>query len=179
MARPASDDELIGRAREGDQRAFQEIVERYEGKVAATVIGMMGPGPEADDVGQETFIRFYGSLDRFRGESGLATYLTRIAINQSLKTLKKRRSLKDRFFRLDDDDAYFEEPTADVDERAELVRDAVLHLKPELRAVVVLRMFQGYSTRETAEQLGLPEGTVMSRLARALEKLERRLEQLL
>lgn len=179
MARTASDDELLARAREGDQRAFQEIVERYEDLVAATVIGMMGPGSEADDVGQETFIRFYGSLDRFRGESALGTYLTRIAINQSLKALKKRRSLKERFLQHEDDDAYFEEPAADMRERAELVQEAVLHLKPDLRAVVVLRMFQGYSTRETAEQLGLPEGTVMSRLSRALERLERRLKHLL
>ncbi len=74
--------ELLRRAREGDDRAFRELVHRYEDRVAATIIGMLGPGPDAEDVGQETFIRLYRSLDGFRGDSSLATYVTRIAINQ-------------------------------------------------------------------------------------------------
>lgn len=76
-------------------------MERYEGAVAATVIGMLGPGADADDVGQEVFVRFYRSLARFRGEAAVKTYLTRIAINQSLKALKRRRRLLDRFISRD------------------------------------------------------------------------------
>ncbi len=85
------------RAPEGDEEAFRCLVERYEGAVAATVIGMLGPGGEVDDVGQEVFVRFYRALDRFRGDSSLKTYLTRIAINLSLNELKRRRRWLDRF----------------------------------------------------------------------------------
>ncbi len=86
---PASDEDdrsLVDRAQSGDEQAFRILVERYEGAVAATVIGMLGHG--AGDVGQEVFVRFYRSLSRFRGEAAVKTYLTRIAINQSLNALK-------------------------------------------------------------------------------------------
>src|SRR4051794_38893163 len=70
-----TDQELIGRARTGDERAFRLLVERHEGVVAATVAGMLGRGDDADDVGQETFIRFYRALGDFRGEASVKTYL--------------------------------------------------------------------------------------------------------
>jgi RNA polymerase sigma-70 factor (ECF subfamily) len=175
-----SDAELIARARDGQSRAFRQLVERYEGQVAATVIGMLGPGAEADDVGQETFIRFYESLDQYRGDAGLGTYLTRIAINQSLKALKKRKRWYERFWSrdADPDAALTREPPVpgeealDARERAELVHKALEHLSDDHRAVVVLRLLDGYSTRETAEMLDIPEGTVMSRLYRATSTLE-------
>jgi len=84
-----TDAELIDASRAGDNNSFKEIVKRYESRVAATVIGMLGNCPEADDVGQETFIRFYQGLDKFRGEASVGTYLTRIAINLSLNELKR------------------------------------------------------------------------------------------
>lgn len=175
---PATDETLLERARQGDAGAFRLLVERYEGRVAATVVGMLGPGPEADDVGQETFIRFYKALDRFRGDARLSTYLTRIAINQSLKALKRRQTWRQRFFSRDDENAYLEEPAeegasvVDARERQALVHAALGRLGPEHRAVVVLRMLEGYSTNETAELLGVPPGTVMSRLSRAMKRLE-------
>ena len=64
-----TEQDLLNQAREGDQEAFRQLVNRYEEQVAATVIGMLGPGEEAEDVGQEVFIRFYKSLKRFRGDS--------------------------------------------------------------------------------------------------------------
>lgn len=173
-----TDDELLRRARDGDQRAFRLLVERYESVVAATVIGMLGPGQEADDVGQETFIRFYRSIDRYRGDASLKTYLTRIAINQSLKALKKRKRWHERFFSRDEESgAELAEAVETTDvlgerERREMVQAALQTLNPTHRSVVVLRIMEGYDTRETAELLGVPQGTVMSRLARALEKLE-------
>lgn len=158
------------------------LVERYETKVAATVIGMLGRGPEADDVGQETFIRLYRSLGRFRGDSSLGTYVTRIAINQSLKALEKRRTWRQRFFSPRDDQQYVPEPQADRDttlednERRVLVNRALDLLTPDHRAVVVLRLMEGYSTRETATMLGIPTGTVMSRLKRATDLLRQNAE---
>jgi RNA polymerase sigma-70 factor (ECF subfamily) len=71
MSNPASDADLIALAWGGDDRAFAVLVGRYEGAVAATVIGMLGRGDDADDVGQETFIRFHRALGNFRGESSL------------------------------------------------------------------------------------------------------------
>jgi RNA polymerase sigma-70 factor, ECF subfamily len=180
---PASDRFLIDRARAGDERAFRELVERYEPRVAATVVGMLGAGDEAEDVGQETFIRLYRSLDRFRGDSSLGTYLTRIAINLSLTALKRRRRRTSRFVSRDERER--ELPETSVDPRGDLerketaleVRAAVEALAPDHRAVVVLRMIDGLSTRETAEILGIPAGTVMSRLARAMDRLERALKE--
>ena len=171
------DAELLRRARAGDEDAFRGLVERYEGIVAATVIGMLGPGADADDVGQEVFVRFYRSMAKFRGESSLKTYLTRIAINLSLNAIKRRKRLIDRFVSRDRgaDEAPLLEPAVsaqgeiDTRDTAAVVQAAIASLKPEQRSVVVLRMIDGYSTRETAELLGIPEGTVTSRLARALD----------
>ncbi|MFQ5571184.1 MAG: RNA polymerase sigma factor [Rhodothermales bacterium] len=174
-----SDEELLDRARRGDHRAFQYLVERYEAQVAATVVGMLGQGPEAEDVGQETFIRFYSALHTFRGDARLGTYLTRIAINESIKALRRRQRRVRRFLRRDAEEtpldlsAIEHGHTIDDRERAEMVHKALKTLNPAHRAVVVLRMLEGYSTRETAALLNVPEGTVMSRLSRALDKLER------
>jgi len=172
-----TDEELLAGARAGDQRALRQIIERYEGKVAATVVGMLGAGPDAEDVGQETFIRFYRAIDKFRGESSLATYLTRIAINQSLKALKKRRKWHERFLSRDDESLSFSEPgesgekAIEAVDRQRIVHEALQRLNPDHRAVAVLRFMEGHSTRETAVILGIPEGTVMSRLSRATDKL--------
>ena len=178
-----SDQVLIDRARAGDEGSFRDLVERYESRVAATAVGMLGPGDEAEDVGQETFIRLYRSLDRFRGESSLGTYLTRIAINLSLTALKKRKRRISRFISRDEIER--DVPEASWDPRGELerkddvrrVREAVTRLAPNHRTVVVLRMIDGYSTRETADILGIPTGTVMSRLARAMERLEKEMKE--
>lgn len=204
MARPVDrrepdppDEALLARARSGDERAFAAIVARHEGRVAATAIGMLGPGDEAEEVGQETFIRLYRSLDRFRGDASLATYLTRIAMNLSLTALRRRRSWLARFVPAAAGPAPPEptgprtgpriEAMSDAgggdaleslvrEERRERVRAALEELKPEHRAVVVLRWIEGLSTRETADALGVPEGTVMSRLYRAMDRLETALE---
>jgi len=181
MTEPMPDDELLIRARKGDERAFAALVERYEGAVAATAIGMLGTGGEADDVGQETFIRFHRSLDRFRGESSLKTYLVHIAMNLSLNALRSRRRTFLRFGGGDEDLAGTPEPgvgpagETDAAELKRIVQQAVAALSEKHRAVVVLRMFQDLSTREAAGMLGVPEGTVLSRLSRAMQELETRL----
>jgi RNA polymerase sigma-70 factor (ECF subfamily) len=172
-----ADEKLLARAREGDQLAFRMIMERYEGKVAATVVGMLGAGPDADDVGQETFIRFFKAIENFRGDATLGTYLTRIAINQSLKALKRRKKWHQRFFSQDNEESRYEGPGEDGEETVEridtqrIVRQALDQLTPDHRAVAVLRLIEGYSTKQTAALLEIPEGTVMSRLSRAVEKL--------
>jgi RNA polymerase sigma-70 factor (ECF subfamily) len=172
----ADDDVLVDAVLEGDDRAFRVLVDRYEPVVASTVIGMMGPGPQADDVGQEVMIRLYESLERFRGEASLKTYVTRIAINASIDALRKRKRRVRRLFSRDDE-AQLNEPvvdeseTVDERERRALVRRAIRQLDEHYRSVVVLRMLDGYSTKETADILDIPDGTVLSRLHRAKQQL--------
>jgi len=169
-----ADADLVARARDGDDAAFQRLVERYADQVAGVVVGMLGAGPEADDVGQETFIRFYEALDQFRGEASVGTYLTRIAINQALKASRRRTAWYRRFLPSTEapEPARDDRGAHDAQERIELVRHALQQIDEKHRAVVVLRMLEGYSTKETAALLGVPEGTVMSRLSRGLDKLE-------
>jgi RNA polymerase sigma-70 factor (ECF subfamily) len=169
-----SDKDLVQRARNGDNNAFRRLVEQNQHKVAATVIGMLGNCPEADDVGQETFVRFYRSLDQFRGESSVGTYLTQIAINLSLNELKRRKRRNTLFFSRSE--VKMETATEKNDpkkkkELKEIVRLGLEKLDPKHRAVAVLRLIEGYSTKETARILRLPAGTVLSRLARAQKKL--------
>src|SRR4029077_18480543 len=110
MSNPASDADVIALARSGDDRAFAVLVARYEGAVAATGIGMLGRGDDADDVGQETFFRFHRALGNFRGESSLKTYLVHIAMNLSLNALKRRRRSFLRFVSRDEHDVDLPEP---------------------------------------------------------------------
>jgi RNA polymerase sigma-70 factor (ECF subfamily) len=173
MHADTSDRELVDAVRNGDTRAFRGIVERYESQVAATVIGMLGRGEEARDVGQEVFIRFYRTVGRFRGDSAVGTYLTRIAINLSLNALKRRSRERSRYggspdevHGLSDERCYAEEH-----EKGTAIRRAMLSLAPRFRSVAVLRLVKGHSTRETADLLGLPLGTVLSRLSRAQRAL--------
>jgi RNA polymerase sigma-70 factor (ECF subfamily) len=138
------------------------------------VIGMLGYCTEAEDIGQETFIRFYKALAKFRGDSSIGTYLTRIAINLSLNELKRRQRRRKRYH--DNPEEKLEKVTTSSDsyereDKKEMVRQAVQKLDPKSRAVIVLRLIDGYSTQETANILKLPTGTVLSRLARGQMKL--------
>ncbi len=139
---------------------------------------MLGPTGEVDDVAQEVFIRFYQSLERFRGEAAVSTYLKRIAINRSLDALRRRKRLTTRLLSRDDETrpvtepAFEDEGRLEDQERNRLVHEAIQALPPKHRAVVILRMIEGYSTEETAEILEIPYGTVLSRLSRAHTKLK-------
>ncbi|MFH1943551.1 MAG: sigma-70 family RNA polymerase sigma factor [bacterium] len=171
-----TDEQLIAAFRGGDDSAFEKLIKRHESRVAATVIGMLGNCPEAEDVGQEVFIRFYRGIDKFRGESSVGTYLTRIAINLSLNELKKRKRRSMLFSQKSNgnpSDIPAEGADNPYDADKEIIRRVVQTLHPDFRSVIVLRLMDGYSTKETAEILGIPEGTVLSRLARAQMKLKK------
>jgi len=171
----AVESEVLQRARRGDEDAFKAIIERHEHQVAATVIGILGRDPEVEDIGQETFVQFFKSMDRFRGDSQLGTYLTRIAINLSLNELKRRKRSARMFepeSRKDGDVVQHLKDRESASDIQGLVRRGLGQLPPEFRTVVVLRLIDGYSTRETADILRLPQGTVLSRLARGQAKLK-------
>jgi RNA polymerase sigma-70 factor, ECF subfamily len=177
LAEP-SDEDLLERSRAGEAAAFRQLVERFHGRLHATVLGMLGPGPDTEEVVQDTFLRFYRALHRFEGRASLATYLTRIAMNEALKVIQKRQRWNQRFLSRDDPERTPREPSLGPDldrfdeaERAARIRAAVQTLKPDFRSVVVLRFLNGCSTDECARILDIPRGTVMSRLSRALDKL--------
>ena len=170
-----SDETLVNASRNGDSASFKELVERHEGKVAGVVISMLGDAPEAVDVGQEVFIRFYEALDSFKGDSTVGTYLIRIAINLSLNEIKRRKRRKFLFMPAEaGSKVSVNEGNVDL---KEIVNHEISQLDTDFKAVVVLRMIEGYSTEETAVILGIPMGTVLSRLARAQKKLKVVLEK--
>jgi len=166
--------ELVKSAAEGDQHSFKELVKILEPTVASTVIGMLGNCQEAADVGQETFIRFYKALKNFRGDSDVKTYVTRIAINLSLNEIKRQQRRRVLFaFDSKMSDKGSEDANMKKQEIMDTVQHALSHLKPKFRAVVVLRLIDGYSVRETGEILDIPEGTVLSRFSRAQKRLRK------
>ena len=165
--------DLLRRLRAGEREAFALVVAQHRQRIAAAIRPMVGPVPELEDLVQETFIRFHQSLDRFRGESRIGTYLIRIAMNLSLNELR-RRQVRHWLLPWTDEtpEPQAENPNpAQEAEGKSLTSRALDSLSPTHRAVVVLRILEGYSTDEAASILGVPRGTVLSRLARALREL--------
>jgi RNA polymerase sigma-70 factor, ECF subfamily len=163
------DDELLERSRLGDESAFKELILRYQGKVAGVVQSLLGITPESEDVGQEVFVSFYRSIGKFRRESSLGTYLIRMALNFSLNELKRRKKRNLFFTSIEaSKEVQAQETGGDLKEQLNF---ELKRLDMELQAVVILRFIEGYSTRETSEILGIPIGTVLSRLSRAQKKL--------
>ncbi|HEX2964014.1 MAG TPA: RNA polymerase sigma factor [Ignavibacteriales bacterium] len=170
-----SDNELVEMVKAGNERsAFNEIVRRNKGRIAYTVYGLLGKCCDAEDIGQEVFIRFLRAIENYNGKYALSTYLTRIAVNLSLNELR-RRKIRGLF----SFDAMQEDgmeipalPEADpLDEKRAIVQIALSKLSDKHRTIIVLRLIDEYSTEETAQILNIPTGTVLSRLARAQEKL--------
>lgn len=161
---------------------MEEIIVRYERPVAATVTGILGFSPEVDDIGQETFVRFFRAMNRFRGDSQIGTYIIRIAINLSRTELKRRKRFAgwpDSEFP-DGEDAVsgHGRPSDGNGDARTLVRAGLQRLEPKFRTVIVLRLISGYSTLETAKILRLPQGTVLSRLSRGQAKLREIIQEL-
>ncbi|MDP3462524.1 MAG: RNA polymerase sigma factor [Bacteroidales bacterium] len=175
--------QLVGKMRQGDEKALAELIDRHQSAVARVVNSMLGYVPEADDICQEVFLRFWYSIDKYRHEAEVKTFLTRIAINLSINELNRRK--RKMSFILSQLSVQTESNQIKVESSekafgdAQLVASALNQLDPPHRSVVVLRLVEGYSTKETAEILGLPIGTVLSRLARAQEKMRKIIAKLL
>jgi RNA polymerase sigma-70 factor (ECF subfamily) len=172
------DERAVSRFLAGDVLGFEQIVRHYSGMVFSLAARLVGPS-DAEDVVQETFLRAWHSLARFRGESSLKTWLYAIALNRARArhgTLSRLRAVftpgrtreDDAFASLDDaaDPALSPEENAVLTERRRRLREAVRVLPDEFRTTVVLRDLEGLSYEEVAEVLGIPVGTVRSRLAR-------------
>lgn len=162
----------------GDTERFAQIVDTYKDQIAGVCINMLKDKNLAEEVGQETFIRLFKSLDKYKFQSSLGTYLTRIAINLCLNKLDsiKRRNNRFRSQETSDLKIAADIPNQQITmENQQLVEMALAGLKPESRSVVVLRMIEGYNVIETSEILGIAEGTVMSKLNRAMKQMKKTL----
>jgi len=170
-----TDKEIIEKVLKGNHELFGLIIDRYERPVAATIKGLLGDCPEAEEVGQDTFIRCFQSLDKFRGEASLKTYLIRIALNLSLNEIKRRKRIMDRVKRLDDLNINegVEDKIHERNEIMDLINKALEKLEAKQRSVLVLMIIECYSTVETAKILKVPVGTVLSRLSRAQKNMKK------
>ena len=178
---------LVAQSREGDGRAFGELVRRYEGKIFRLAQHVTQNREDAEDVLQETFLKAYEHLDQFQGTARFYTWIVRIAVNQALMKLRRRRT--DRSVSLDEaidagedtivrEVAAWDENPEQKFSRAEfgqILDAAILGLEPAYRSVFVLRDIDELSTEETAAALGLSIPAVKSRLLRARLQLREKL----
>jgi len=163
--------ELITQAQQGDRQAFGELVRRHREGVVNVVYRMCGDANLAEDAAQEAFIRAWQHLPGYRPRSPFRNWVYRIATNVALDMLRRERETVDiDALSLAASDRG-PEATVEGRERGEQVRQAVLALPPASRAVLVLREYEGLSYREIADMLGIPIGTVMSRLNYARNRL--------
>ena len=173
MVAPASynEAELVSQAQLGDRSAFGDLVRHHREGVINVVYRMCGDPKLAEDAAQEAFIRAWQKLPGYKPRSPFRNWLFRIATNIALDTLRRERETVDlEAVQLQTPNAS-PESCYDRTEQAELVRAAVLALPPASRAVLVLREYEGLSYRQIAETLGIPIGTVMSRLNYARTQL--------
>ena len=182
----AFDADLIQRLIAGDRQAFAELVERTSGKIYSLGLKMLGNEQDAEDMLQETYIKAFKALPGFENRSSITTWLFRIAVNEALMILRKRKN-KPPAVDIDDDSGDDVEPKEIVDwcclpegelqsgeTRAELNR-AIDMLSPALRMVFLLRDVEGFSGLETAAILGITEDAVKTRLVRARLKMREEL----
>jgi len=177
-----TDQDLVERARRGDQTAAHEIVDRYATELYRLAVSMVGNAADAEDVLQETFAGAFRSLPSFEGRSSLKTWLTRILVRQAARCHRSRGARKalslDELSEASRAALAGGKPnpsTDDLDIRMDVL-SALDTLSPEHREVVVLRELQEMSYQEIADVLGLPQGTVESRLFRARRQLAERLQ---
>jgi RNA polymerase sigma-70 factor, ECF subfamily len=183
MGRPADEAQLVDRLRQGDPRAFEELVIAYQHRVFGVALRMLGSRAEAEEAAQEVFLRAHRAIADFRGDAKLSTWLYAIASRLCMNRLTsgERRLLREGEETLARIPSGHASP-ADELERSE--RDAALHraiaeLSDERRLVVVLRDLEGLSYEEIAAALDLELGTVRSRLHRARLDLKEKLERFL
>jgi len=180
--------ELVTAARAGDVAAFETLVNRYERKIFRLGMNITGSREDAEDVMQEAFLKAYEHLPDFQGNSRFYTWLVRIAVNQALMKLRKRRpnetSLdqeietgEDSFFRDVEDWGPSPEERYRQAELQGILSEVIGDLDPSFRIVFQLRDIEELSTEETAEILKLSVPAVKSRLLRARLKLRQKLNR--
>lgn len=190
MGEQSIDRELVVRVQQGDKRAFDVLVLKYQHKIVKLISRYIRDTAECQDVAQEAFIKAYRALAGFRGDSAFYTWLYRIAINTAKNYLvaQGRRPGDDN---IDAQDAeQFEgesslkeyatpERMALKDEIERTIFQAIDDLPEDLRMAITLRELEGLSYEEIAQAMGCPIGTVRSRIFRAREAIDEKLQPLL
>lgn len=181
---------LIKRVQNGDKRAFDLLVLKYQSRIMALVVRFVQDSHEAQDVTQEAFVKAYRALGNFRGDSAFYTWLYRIAVNTA-KNYLVSRNRRPPSFDVDADDAEFydgdhglkslESPERMLlrDEIEQTVRDSIGKLPEDLRVALTLREYEGMSYEDIANVMQCPVGTVRSRIFRAREAVDKALRPLL
>ena len=196
MAGPGADADalLVERVKQGDVRAFEMLVVKYQRRIERLIARMVRDVDLVQDIAQETFIRAYRALPQFRGESAFYTWLYRIAVNSAKKALmdmKRDPLVTESSMRLDEDgeetsraeneltDGETPEALLASKEIAAAVNAAIEALSDDLRQAITLREIEGLSYEEIAEAMNCPIGTVRSRIFRARDAIAARLRPLL
>ncbi|AKF11339.1 sigma-70 family RNA polymerase sigma factor [Sandaracinus amylolyticus] len=177
------EEQLIERLRRRDEAAFNELVRLYQERVFRLVLRMLGDRSEAEDVAQEVFITVFKSIEGFRGDSKLSTWLYRVATNHCKNRIKyldrRARGKKKELDEIAEHGAVesasmsSSAQVARPDQQAEanqietIVREAIMELDEDQRVLVIMRDVENMSYEEIQQETGLPEGTVKSRLHRA------------
>lgn len=182
---------LVAEAKAGSYEAFEDLVNRYEKKIYRLGLNLTGNPEDAEDILQETFLKAFEHLSDFREDSRFYTWIVRIAINQGLMKLRKRRGSKEVQIEDGENDDGEVIPRDFADwrpnpeqelQRTELetiLQNAAHSLPMTFRTVFFLRDVEGLSTEETAELLNLSEGAVKARLFRARLRLREELSKIL
>lgn len=184
------DDELVRRVQNGDKKAFDILVRRYQHKIVPLITRYLKDPSEAQDVAQESFVKAYRALPNFRGDSAFYTWLYRIAINTAKNHLVSRaRRSSDYDIDVETAEQYgiserlMDHSTPEhlllSDEIADTVRQVIEGLPDELRTAITLREFDGMSYEDIAQTMSCPVGTVRSRIFRAREAIDKKLSPLL
>ena len=184
---PDPDAELVARWQAGEAEAFEALVRRHQVRVFRLLWRMLGSREEAEDVAQEAFLSLYRHGHRFRGEARFSTFVYRVAANAALnrrrtlgRSRARERQLAERQAAGTDLPAAPRDPEDAVagSEIQRAVQRALLELPPDLRVATVLYDIEGVPYGEIARVLGIPEGTVKSRIHRARRALRDRLRSL-
>jgi RNA polymerase sigma-70 factor, ECF subfamily len=179
---------LVAAAKSGDAAAFEELVNRYERKIFRLTMNITRNREDAEDAMQDAFMKAYAHLDSFQEDSRFYTWLVRIAANEALMRLRKRRPNQvslDEPIEGDDDLIPREiedwgpspEQRYAQSEMHEILSQVIDQLEPDFRVVFVLRDVEGLSTEETAAAMGISVPAVKSRLLRARLKLRQKLNR--
>ncbi len=190
MAERTIDQELVRRVQQGDKRAFDMLVLKYQHKIIKQVGRFVRDPSEAQDIAQETFIKAYRALPNFRGDSAFYTWLYRIADNTAKNYLVAQgRRPPAEGIEMGDAEHLVNEPALKenstpehlllTDEIRRTVFDTIEQLPPDLRTAITLRELEGLSYEEIATAMGCPVGTVRSRIFRAREAIDHKLKPLL
>ena len=170
------DAELIARSQAGDRDAFGKIVRRYAGAARAAAVMLLGSHDDALDASQDAFVLAWRHIHRFDPDARFYPWYSTILRNVCISRLRRRRHQTEELSESHGSDDSEPDLLAESNERRERVWRAVLKLSQPHREIIVMSHFQDLSYRQIAESLGVPIGTVMSRLHNARQALRRELE---